>query len=75
VAIIPKYKQTMDMHKDAVTSPFFHARLAYVHQALANMEAAIKTRDIGRIGALAERDTLVLHGITMTGERGDAMEA
>jgi phosphomevalonate decarboxylase len=72
VAVIPKYKQTMDMHRDAITSPFFHARLAYVHGALANMEAAIRARDIERIGALAERDTLILHGITMTGE-GEAM--
>jgi phosphomevalonate decarboxylase len=72
VALIPKYKQTLDMHRDAVTSPFFHARLAYVHDALAAMEAAIRARDIEAIGALAERDTLILHGITMTGE-GEAM--
>jgi len=72
VALIPKYKQTLDMHKDAVTSPFFHSRLAYVHDALANMEAAIRAKDIERIGALAERDTLILHGITMTGE-GETM--
>ena len=72
VALIPKYKQTLDMHRDAVTSPFFHARLAYVHDVLAAMEAAIRARDIEAIGALAERDTLILHGITMTGE-GEAM--
>jgi len=72
VALIPKYKQTLDMHRDAVTSPFFHARLAYVHEALANMEAAIRAKDFERIGALAERDTLILHGITMTGQ-GEAM--
>ena len=72
VALIPKYKQTLDMHRDAVTSPFFHSRLAYVHGALAAMEAAVRAKDIERIGALAERDTLILHGITMTGE-GEAM--
>lgn len=68
VALIPAYKQTLDIHKDCVTSPFFHSRLAYVHGALADMEAAIRRGDMDRIGMLAERDTLVLHGITMTGE-------
>jgi len=68
VAVIPAYKQTLDIHKDAVTSPFFHSRLAYIHEALAQMETAIRNRDVPRIGMLAERDTLILHGITMTGE-------
>jgi mevalonate pyrophosphate decarboxylase len=31
------------------------------------MELAIRRRDIGAICALAERDTLMLHSITMTG--------
>jgi phosphomevalonate decarboxylase len=31
------------------------------------MESAIRERDIFRIGELAELDTLLLHGITMTG--------
>lgn len=69
IAEIPAYKQTLDIHKDCVTSPFFHSRLAYVHHALAEMVAAIRERNIDRIGMLAERDTLVLHGITMTGSR------
>jgi phosphomevalonate decarboxylase len=34
---------------------------------IAEMELAIRKRDIGGICALAERDTLMLHGITMTG--------
>jgi phosphomevalonate decarboxylase len=68
VAVIPAYKQTLDIHKDAVTSPFFHSRLAYIHEALAQMETAIRERNVPRIGMLAERDTLILHGITMTGE-------
>lgn len=67
-AIVPAFKVTDDMHADVVTSPFFHSRMAYLHRALAEMQAAIAERDIPRIGALAERDTLVLHGITMTGE-------
>ena len=34
---------------------------------IAEMELAIRNRDIGSICGLAERDTLMLHGITMTG--------
>ncbi len=67
VALIPAFKQTDDAHREAVTSPFFHARLAEMPRMLAEMELAIRTRDIGKICALAERDTLMLHGITMTG--------
>ena len=66
-AIIPAFKVTDDMHADVLTSPFFHSRMAYLHRALAEMQAAIAARDIPAIGDLAERDTLVLHGITMTG--------
>jgi phosphomevalonate decarboxylase len=66
-AVVPAFKVTDDMHADVVTSPFFHSRMAYLHRALAEMQAAIAARDIPKIGEIAERDTLVLHGITMTG--------
>jgi len=67
VALVPAFKQTEDAHREALTSPFFHARLAEMPRMLAEMELAIRTRDVGAICALAERDTLMLHGITMTG--------
>jgi len=67
VALIPAFKYTESAHKAVLSSPFFHSRLAYVHGALAEMENAIRKRDIAKIGMLAERDSLVLHGITMTG--------
>lgn len=66
VALIPAFKYTENAHRAVLTSPFFHSRLAFVHEALAEMENAIKRRDIKRIGMLAERDSLILHGITMT---------
>jgi phosphomevalonate decarboxylase len=66
VALIPAFKYTENAHRAVLTSPFFHSRLAFVHEALAEMENAIKKRDIRRIGVLAERDSLILHGITMT---------
>lgn len=67
VAVVPAFKQTEDAHREALTSPFFHARLAEMPRLIAEMELAIRNRDIGGICALAERDTLMLHGITMTG--------
>jgi phosphomevalonate decarboxylase len=67
VALIPAHKFTDDAHKDVIESPFFHSRLSYVHGAIAEMQSAIKKRDIVRIGELAEKDSLILHGITMTG--------
>lgn len=67
VALIPAHKFTDDAHKDVLQSPFFHSRLAYIHGAIAEMKSAIKRRDLGEIGRLAEKDSLILHGITMTG--------
>ena len=66
VALIPAFKFTENAHRAVLTSPFFHSRLAFVHGALAEMENAIRKRDIEKIGILAERDSLILHGITMT---------
>src|SRR4030065_325692 len=66
VALIPAFKYTENAHKAVLTSPFFHSRLAFVHGALAEMENAIRKRNVDRIGTLAERDSLILHGITMT---------
>ena len=67
VALVPALKLTDDAHRDVIESPFFHSRLAYVHGAIAEMKSAIRRKDIRRIGELAERDSLILHGITMTG--------
>ena len=68
VAVVVKaLKLTEDFHKEVVGSPFFKARLDYVEGALEEMRRAIDARDVEAIGHLAEADTLVLHGITMTG--------
>ena len=66
-ALVPAHKFTDNAHKDVVTSPFFKARLEYISDALDKMERAIYARDVERICSLAETDTLILHGITMTG--------
>jgi len=67
VALVPAYKETEAAHKEATRSPFFQARLAEMPRMIAEMELAIRQRDVGKIAMLAERDTMLLHGITMTG--------
>lgn len=67
VALVPAYKSTETAHREVLSSPFFQARLAEVPKMVAEMELAIRQRDVGHIAALAEKDTLLLHGITMTG--------
>lgn len=66
-ALVPATKFTETAHREVLTSPFFRARVEYVSGALERMERAIADRDVVRIGELAEMDTLLLHGITMTG--------
>ena len=67
VALVRAYKETDVAHREAPSSPFFQARLAEMPKMLAEMELAIRGGDLGRVMELAERDTMLLHGITMTG--------
>ncbi len=67
VALVPAYKETESAHREAPSSPFFQARLAEMPKMLAEMEIAIRNGDLGQVMTLAERDTMMLHGITMTG--------
>lgn len=57
---------TEGVHRDAMTSPFFRARLDYLERPLEQMRLAIQKKDSLRIMELAERDTLNLHAVTMT---------
>ena len=66
-ALVPALKTTDLAHREVLSSPFFRARLEYVPSALERMESAIRNGDVDEIGRLAETDTLLLHGITMTG--------
>src|SRR5207249_6982859 len=38
VAVVRAFKQTEDAHREALTSPFFHARLAEMPRLIAEME-------------------------------------
>jgi phosphomevalonate decarboxylase len=66
-ALVPAFKSTEEAHRSVVTSPFFKARVEYVNDVVPQMEGAIRSRNFEQIGRLAELDTLLLHGITMTG--------
>lgn len=68
--IVPAFKHTEDAHKEAVASPFFDARVRSVGARVKEMEDALAKRDLVRIMDIAERDTLALHAITMTGPSG-----
>jgi phosphomevalonate decarboxylase len=57
-------------HADALKSPFFKPRLAYIRGILPRMKRAISRKDVESIGRLAEEDTLNLHAVTMTGREG-----
>jgi len=65
--LVPAYKSTDLAHRAVLSSPFFKARLEYLPDVLEKMEGAVREGDVDEIGRLAERDTLLLHGITMTG--------
>lgn len=72
ICVVPLVKATPTdwAHRTVLSSPFLRARLAYVERALEEMRRAIKEADIAKIGELAERDTLNLHAVTMTGAEG-----
>ncbi|HZD12484.1 MAG TPA: hypothetical protein VE177_03080 [Candidatus Binatus sp.] len=67
---VPSSVKTDSAHKDALSSPFYTARLAYMKRLIPKMKAAITKRDAGEISRLAEIDTLNLHAVTMTGNAG-----
>jgi diphosphomevalonate decarboxylase len=65
---LPSRVRTEDAHKEVETSPFFKARIASAQKRSDEMEEAILRNDLEKLGVLAERDTMELHALTMTGE-------
>ncbi len=65
---LPSKVRTEDAHKEVLTSPFFNARVESAQKRCDEMESAITGNDLKSLGTLAERDTLELHSLTMTGE-------
>ncbi len=67
---LPSKVRTEDAHKEVLTSPFFKARLESAQKRCDEMQKAILGNDLRAVGVMAEKDTLELHSITMTGESG-----
>jgi diphosphomevalonate decarboxylase len=59
--------KTEDAHREVLTSPFFQARVESAQKRCDEMEKAILGNDLEALGILAERDTMELHSLTMTG--------
>ena len=57
-------------HEESVSSPFFSARVKAVKTVVPKMLRAIKKGDLNEVCKLAEADSLCLHAVTMTGQRG-----
>lgn len=57
---------TEGVHREAMSSPFFQARLAYLPTMLERMRRALERRDPVKVMELAEVDTMNLHAITLT---------
>ncbi len=67
---LPSRVRTEEAHREVLTSPFFKARVEAAQKRCEEMEKAILGSDLDRLGKLAEKDTLELHSLTMTGESG-----
>ena len=67
---LPSRVRTEEAHREVLTSPFFRARVEAAQKRCEEMEKAILGNDLDRLGKLAEKDTLELHSLTMTGESG-----
>ncbi len=67
IGVVPEYKRTSRAHAETPQSPLFDARLAYAHGATARMRAAIRRGEFDAAFSLAERDSLALLAVTMTG--------
>lgn len=65
---LPSKVRTEDAHREVLTSPFFRARVESAQKRCDQMERAIRGNDIDDLGVLAEKDTLELHALTMTGD-------
>jgi phosphomevalonate decarboxylase len=68
--LVPAYKETEQAHREAADSHMFEARLAHVHDQLAEVRDALREGDFQRVFETAEHDSLSLAATTMTGPAG-----
>ncbi len=69
-ALVPSYKETDSAHEEAAQSHMFQARLAHIHEQIAEGRDAVQAGDFERTFELAEHDSLSLAATTMTGPEG-----
>lgn len=67
VGYVPDHKYTSRAHEETPSSPFFEARLAGVHETVSDLREAIRTGDFETTFEIAERDSIELLAVTMTG--------
>ncbi len=70
VPLVQHEEPTENVHGEVMSSPLFEARVKYVAGPLADLRKAVKSGKVADIAPIAERDTLNLHAITMTGASG-----
>ncbi|MHB9287080.1 diphosphomevalonate decarboxylase [Halobacteriales archaeon Cl-PHB] len=70
VGVVPQYKRTSRAHSETPQSPLFRSRLAHIGTELAEMREAIRRGDFAATFERAERDSLALLAVTMTGPEG-----
>ncbi|WP_227380145.1 GHMP family kinase ATP-binding protein [Haladaptatus halobius] len=70
VGVVSKYKLTSRAHTETPQSHLFQGRLAHIHNVLVEMREAIQNGNFESTFALAERDSLNLLAVTMTGPEG-----
>ena len=68
--MVPSYKETEAAHEEAAQSHMFQARMAHIHEQIAEMRDALRAGSFDRAFELAEHDSLSLAAVTMTGPAG-----
>jgi len=70
IGMVPAYKETEAAHREAESSHMFRARLAHIHEQIAEAKDALRAGEFDRTFELGEHDSLSLAATTMTGEAG-----
>ncbi len=70
IGLVPSYKETEQAHEEAADSHMFQARLAHIHEQIAEMRDSLREADFERTFERAEHDSLSLAATTMTGPAG-----
>ncbi len=67
VPLVRHEEPTENVHQEVLTSPLFAARVESIEGTLVAAREACAEKDLERLWQIAEKDTLNLHAVTMTG--------